>query len=80
MILHKISVFLTGLLRFSRKSLYPESITAAMFTLPKNKKSTSVVLKVIDIDPQGSTGPSRGSISSHGGTEWGSLNGQGVSE
>jgi len=28
--------FLTGLLRFSSKSLYPESITAAMFTLLKN--------------------------------------------
>jgi len=36
MILHKISVFLTGLLCFSSKSLYPVSITAAMFTLPKN--------------------------------------------
>ena len=35
MILHKISVFLTGC--FSSKSLYPESITAApaVFTLPK---------------------------------------------
>ena len=28
--------FKTGLLCFSSKSLYPESITAAMFTLPKN--------------------------------------------
>jgi len=28
--------FLTGLLCFSSKSLYPEEITAAMFTLPKN--------------------------------------------
>jgi len=35
MILYKF-VFLTGLLCFSSKSLYPESITAAMFTLPKN--------------------------------------------
>jgi len=30
------SFFLTGLLCFSSKSLYPESVTAAMFTLPKN--------------------------------------------
>jgi len=38
MILHTISVFyLTGLLRFSSKSLYPESMTAVMFTLPKIK-------------------------------------------
>ena len=37
MILHKISVFLTGLLYFYSKSLYPESITAAMFTLQKIK-------------------------------------------
>jgi len=36
MLLHKIYVFLTGLLCFSRKGLYPESITAAMFTLPQN--------------------------------------------
>jgi len=35
MILHKISVFLTELLCFSSKSLYPESITAAIVTLPK---------------------------------------------
>jgi len=34
-----------------------------------------VVLKVVDIDPQGSIGPSKGSINSHG-VEWGSLNGQ----
>jgi len=32
-----------------------------------------VVLKVVDIDPQGSIGPSNG-------VEWGSLNGQGVNE
>ena len=38
-----------------------------------------VVLKVVDIDPQGSVGPSKGSINSHG-VEWGSLNGQGVNE
>jgi len=31
MILHKIYIFLTGLLCFSSKSFYPESITAAMF-------------------------------------------------
>jgi len=30
-------VFLTGLLCFASKSLYPESITAAMFTLLKIK-------------------------------------------
>jgi len=35
MILHKIYVLLTELLCFSSKSLYPESITAAMFTLQK---------------------------------------------
>jgi len=31
------SFFLTGLLRFSSKSLYPESVAAAVFTLPKIK-------------------------------------------
>jgi len=36
MILHKISVFLSGLLCLSSKSLNPESITAAMLTPPKN--------------------------------------------
>jgi len=36
----------------------------------------SVVLKVVDIEPQGSIGPSKGSINSHG-AEWGSLNNQG---
>ena len=30
------SFFWTGLLCFSSKSLYPESVTAAKFTLPKN--------------------------------------------
>jgi len=35
-----------------------------------------VVLKVVDIEPQGSIGPSKGLINSHG-VEWGSLNGQG---
>jgi len=39
----------------------------------------AVVLKVVDIDPQGSIGRSKGSINSHG-VEWGSLNGQDVSE
>ena len=29
-------VFLSGLLCFSSKSLYPESVTAAMFTVAKN--------------------------------------------
>ena len=38
-----------------------------------------VVLKVVDIDPQGSIGPSKGSINSHG-VEWGSLNSQGVNK
>ena len=33
-----------------------------------------MVLKVVDIDPQGSIGPSKGLINSHG-AEWGSLNG-----
>jgi len=41
--------------------------------------SKPVVLKVVDIDPQGSIGPSKGSINIHG-VEWGSLNGQGVTE
>jgi len=36
--------------------------------------SMPVVLKVVDIDPQGSIGPCKGSINSHG-VEWGSLNG-----
>ena len=37
MILQKISRFiLSGLLCFSSKSLYPASVKAAMFTLPKN--------------------------------------------
>jgi len=33
-----------------------------------------VVLKVVDIDPQVSNGPSKGSINSHG-VEWGSPSG-----
>jgi len=37
MILQKMFVFSTELSCFSSKSLYPESITAAMFTLPKMK-------------------------------------------
>jgi len=37
----------------------------------------SVVLKVVDIDPQGSIGPPKGTINSQR-VEWGSLNGQGV--
>jgi len=32
-----------------------------------------VVLKVVDIDPKGSVGPSKGSINTHG-VEWGSIN------
>ena len=47
--------------------------------IEKKTLPTSVVLKVVDIDPQGSIGPSKGSINSHG-VEWGSLNGQGVNE
>jgi len=42
-------------------------------------RARAVVLKVVDIDPQGSIGPPKGSINSHG-VEWGSLNGQGVNE
>jgi len=42
-------------------------------------QSKPVVVKVVDIHPQGSVGPSKGSINSHG-VEWGSLNGQGVNE
>ena len=38
-----------------------------------------VVLKLVDIDPQGLIGPSKRSINSHG-VEWGSVNGQGVNE
>jgi len=41
--------------------------------------ANAVVLKVVDIDPQGSIGPSKGLIDSHG-VEWRSLNGQGVNE
>jgi len=33
-----------------------------------------MVFKVVDIDPQGSIGPYKGSINSYG-VEWGSLNG-----
>jgi len=44
MIFHKISVFLPGLLCFSSKSLYPESITAAMFTPYENFKGFSWML------------------------------------
>jgi len=36
--------------------------------------SIAVVRKVVDIDPKGSIGPSKGSINSHG-VEWVSLNG-----
>ena len=43
------------------------------------KDTKTVVLKVVDIDPQGSIGPSEGSINSNG-VEWGSMNGQGVNE
>jgi len=39
----------------------------------------AVVLKVVDIDPQGSIGPSKGSMNSHR-AEWGSLNDQGVND
>jgi len=41
------------------------------------KNAKSVVLKVVDIDAQGSIGPSKDSINSHG-VEWASLNGQGA--
>jgi len=44
-----------------------------------NHCSSSVVLKVVDIDPQGSIGPSKGSINSHR-VEWELLNVQGVNE
>jgi len=39
----------------------------------------SVVFKMVDINPQGSIGPSKGLINSHE-VEWGSLNDQGVNE
>ena len=35
--------------------------------------NTPVVFKVVNIDPQGSIGPSQESITSHG-VEWGSMN------
>jgi len=38
-----------------------------------------VVLKLVDIDPQGSIGPSKGLTNGHG-VEWGSLNSQGVNQ
>jgi len=45
MILYKISRFFwSGLLCFSSKSLYPESIATAMLTLPKNKRSTLMLI------------------------------------
>ena len=40
---------------------------------------TPVVLKVVDIGPKGSIGPSKGTINSHG-LEWRSMNGQGFNE
>jgi len=46
-------------------------------TLQGEKRTRAVVLKVVDIDPQRTIGPSKGSINSNG-VEWGSLNGQGV--
>jgi len=36
----------------------------------------TVAHQVVDIDPQGSNEPSKGSVNSHG-IEWGSPNGQG---
>jgi len=42
-------------------------------------QSQAVILKVVDIDPQGSNGPSKRSVNSQG-VEWGALNGQGVNE
>jgi len=61
-----------------------EHILTTLFPLELQHKSLTlhskpVVLKVVDIDPQGSIGPSEGSISIQG-VEWGSLNGQGVYE
>jgi len=44
-----------------------------------DKSFKSVVLKVVDIDPQGSIGPSKGPINS-GRVERGSLNSHGVNE
>jgi len=44
-----------------------------------NLNPKAVVLKLVDIDSQGSIGPSKESINSHG-VEWGSMNGQGVNE
>jgi len=38
-----------------------------------------VVLKVVDIYPQGLIAPSKGLINSHG-VKWGSLNGQEINE
>jgi len=42
----------------------------------KQANSRPVVLKVVDMDPQGSVGPSKGLINNYG-VRWWSLNGQG---
>ena len=39
-----LSIFLSGLLCFSSKSLYPASVTAAMFALPKNQRSAWMLI------------------------------------
>jgi len=54
--------------------MQPEPTTLDITALETPHSTRSVVLKVIDIDPQGSNGPSKRSINSHG-VEWRSLNG-----
>jgi len=51
----------------------------SFFNWGKDFRFRSVVLKVVEIDPQRSVEPSKGLISGHR-VEWGSLNGQGVNE
>jgi len=50
------------------------TITNAIENAYKERRCRPVVLKVVDVDPQGSIGPSKGPINSHG-VELGSLNG-----
>jgi len=82
-ILAKISQYL---LRRSNKwfmnqtDSFITSVTAVNVPCPcVHIPSKPVVLIVVDIDPQGSIGLSKGSINSQG-VEWGSMNGEGFNE
>jgi len=55
---------------FGWTALTPQAFQSTSASL----SSTTVVFKVIDIGPQGPSGPSKGSINIHW-VEWGSLNG-----